>query len=84
MFFIFGWGRVSDDRYSYRGSSICPRCRNTVGNELAKVTTWFTLFFIPAIPYKVQYGRVCPICGYTEEINKEIFNRIVGAIGHGR
>ena len=26
--------------------------------------TWFTLFFIPVIPYEIKFFLTCPICQY--------------------
>lgn len=44
-------------------------------NELLKITTWFTLFFIPVIPYKTEYISVCPICNSLLHLSKEDFMR---------
>ena len=41
------------------------------------MTTWFTLFFIPVIPYSKAYVRVCPICGELDKLTKENFMSIV-------
>jgi hypothetical protein len=38
--------------------------------------TWFTLFFIPVIPYSSKYCITCPNCGSYEELSKEEFERI--------
>jgi Protein of unknown function (DUF2510) len=40
-------------------------CRNghTAAHRLVKVTRWFTLFFIPAIPVRRRYFTICAQCG---------------------
>jgi hypothetical protein len=38
-----------------------------------KVTTWFTLFFIPVIPYKRRYLLACPVCGFAYILPKHEF-----------
>ena len=46
-----------------------------------KLTTWFTLFFIPIIPYKRQYLLVCPICGQAQQVTREEFDSLAaGAV----
>jgi hypothetical protein len=40
-------------------------CRNghVAAHRLVKVTRWFTLFFIPVIPFNRTYRTVCAQCG---------------------
>src|SRR5258708_30731418 len=40
-------------------------CRNgrVAGHRLVKVPRWFTLFFIPVIPFSRTYRTVCAQCG---------------------
>ncbi len=40
-------------------------CRNghVAAHRLIKATRWFTLFFIPRIPYNSKYLTVCAQCG---------------------
>lgn len=77
MFFIFGFGRKMVKRFGRLGGEKCQRCNNITQKELIKITTWFTLFFIPIIPYKTQYVIGCPICGNSAEVGKDAFNHII-------
>jgi hypothetical protein len=44
--------------------------------------TWFTLFFIPIIPYaKVHYIQ-CPICGNGEILDSQEFAELLATIGN--
>lgn len=33
-----------------------------------KLRDWFTLFFVPVIPYRKEYWLLCPICGVGYEL----------------
>jgi hypothetical protein len=48
-------------------------CRNghVAAHRILKITRWFTLFFIPVIPFNRKYRSVCIQCGLTLEIPKE-------------
>ena len=70
MFIIWGFGKRTIRRYGKVGGAVCGHCNNTVQRELLKVTTWFTLFFIPIIPYRIERLLVCPICGITQRLSK--------------
>lgn len=50
---------------------LCERCHNTNPFQILKVTSWFTLFFIPIIPYRTEYFIMCPICSYGYGIPKQ-------------
>ena len=75
MFIIWGWGKKTIKKY---GQDIeqyaCGNCGNAIFYELFKVRTWFTLFFIPMIPYSTKYLYLCPICQKGYELQKEAFN----------
>ena len=76
MFFIFGFGhRKFEQKSVIKGS--CQRCNNHVDKGLVKATSWFTLFFVPLVPYSTKYIIVCPICNNAVELPKEEFDRIV-------
>jgi len=42
----------------------CSNCNQYSQWEIIRVITFFTLFFIPLIHYKMQYFLVCPGCDY--------------------
>ena len=79
MFLIFGFGHR---KFSRKGSveGNCTRCNNHVNKELVKATSYFTLFFVPVIPYSTKYLLVCPICNDTYEMSKEEFNRMTEGV----
>ena len=87
LFIIWGFGHNRTKSFGVVGAAVCGRCNNNVQRGLLKVTTWFTLFFIPVIPYRTMYLLICPICGQPEELTKESFLEMAGQadgmpIGH--
>ena len=69
MFFVFGWRTGKPEDY---GACMPAQC-NRYGNEslwhLLHTQSWFTLFFIPLIPYNSRHYLACPICMNAEEIH---------------
>ena len=62
MFVIFGFGRRTVRVLGFTAARLCGNCRNTSQWKVIKVTRWFTLFFIPIIPYSSKYVAMCPTC----------------------
>lgn len=54
-------------------------CRNghVAAHRLVKVTRWFTLFFIPIIPFNRKYYSTCAQCGVQVGWSKEDAERAV-------
>ena len=77
MFFIIGLGSQTRKEYGKTPAQLCGRCHNNTKRAIAKVTSWFSLFFIPIFPYKSQYLLVCPICGNARELEEEEFADLV-------
>ncbi len=61
---IFGWGRQTIRQIGVLFKQLCNHCHNEEYWILTKITTWFTLFFIPVFPYSVKYFLSCPVCKY--------------------
>jgi hypothetical protein len=49
-------------------AATCPRCHNEVVLVYLVVTRWFTLFFLPVIPFGRRRLLVCPICSWQREV----------------
>ena len=67
MLLIFGMR----NRVRQHGACVaatCPRCHNEVVLTYLVVTRWFTLFFLPVIPFGRRRHLVCPICSWQREI----------------
>lgn len=61
---IFGWGHQTIKNIGPTFKNHCSHCNNEDYWALTKYTTWFTLFFIPVIPYSIKYFLSCPVCQY--------------------
>lgn len=79
MIFIFSFGKTTKKNFGSLQDKKCKFCQDNNEYELLRIITWFTLFFIPIIPYKFKYYLVCPNCERGFEITKEQFDTIRGA-----
>lgn len=73
---IFGWGYRTAKNFGPVRKVQCSNCNNEASWHLQKLTTWFTLFFIPVIPYKTDHLLVCPVCRCCLELKKEEFEQL--------
>jgi len=76
MFVLFGFGKQTLKKHGPVFKSRCDRCNNEELWILYTRRTWFTLFFIPVIPYSTEYLLVCPICSYGVVITREKFDEL--------
>jgi hypothetical protein len=67
---LFGWGKTTVKDHGECIAATCPRCHNSVVLHHIYLTVWFTLFFLPVIPYKRRRMLVCPICNWSREVPK--------------
>jgi len=74
MIFIFGFRTRTAIM-----ATLSLACRNghVAAHRVVKVTRWFTLFFVPVIPFSRKYRSVCIQCGLTLEIPKDTAEEIV-------
>jgi hypothetical protein len=73
---IFGWGHKTARNFGPVRKIRCGNCSNETNWHLQKLTTWFTLFFIPVIPYQMNYLLVCPVCRCCVDVKKEEFDKL--------
>jgi len=72
---IWGFGRRTNKRLGQRGPFECKNCHNMSYFTLIEQRVWFTLFFIPVIPYQTNRFLLCNICSRGFALNKEEFER---------
>ncbi|MDQ1465864.1 MAG: hypothetical protein QOH10_279 [Actinomycetota bacterium] len=70
MLLIFGM-RNRVQQHGPCVAASCPRCHNEVVLTYLVVTRWFTLFFVPLIPFGRRRMLMCPICSWQREVTKE-------------
>lgn len=80
MFVIWGFGKVTRKIIGGVSNHTCTYCNQTSMWNLCVVRTWFTLFFIPIIPYKTSYQIACPNCNSFVELTKEQFIELKNSI----
>jgi hypothetical protein len=73
MFIIFGWGKQTLKSFGPVLKYHCDHCHNEKYWVLYCKRTWFTLFFIPVIPYSTEYLMLCPVCRYGVKLTKDKF-----------
>lgn len=74
---LFGWKDVVTDNYVITDKRLCRHCNNVTEWQIAKITTWFDLFFVPVFPIQKQYLLACPICSYRYTQNQDQFSELV-------
>lgn len=67
---IFGWGTQTRRNYGQLKSAPCGICKYE-GYSLLRIITWFTLFFIPVIPYSIKHLVLCNNCKNGYDISQE-------------
>lgn len=70
---ILGWNYRKVKNYGPVKREQCKNCSNQSTLQLQKLSTWFTIFSVPLIPYRINYLLVCPICNNYEEIDSSEF-----------
>lgn len=75
MFIIWGWGKRTVALLGTLGQEICPNCHNMVEMGYLRIRTWFTLFFIPVIPYSIKY-IMCPVCSKGVETDGNLMKSV--------
>lgn len=75
MFVIFGFRtRV---KALARLLLICQVCSRPAAQTVYRKVRWFTLFFIPVIPFNRKHLLQCAMCGHVGVITKEDAERLV-------
>lgn len=72
----WGFGKVTRKFLGTVFVKECSYCNQITSWQLCITRTWFTLFFIPIIPYKTEKCVMCPNCGSYIKIDNEKFNEI--------
>ena len=77
MFLLFGIGKQTIKRYGKTPEERCVHCKKSAPRYFVSVTSWFTVFFIPLIPYSMKYMLICPICNEARTVGREELDEIV-------
>lgn len=88
---IFGWGHQTKKDYGPTFPMKCPNCNNNTYWHFVHYRVWFTLFFIPVIPYESKYYLLCEVCSKgielqgqqidkTKQLNQDTMDFLKGII----
>lgn len=77
MFLIFSLADRKTKQLGSAGLMDCPRCNNTSEWLIHQQKTYFSLFFIPLIPYRSEYILSCPVCRQADTITEEEKERLL-------
>ena len=66
---IFGY--KSRPKVSGQFLQRCKQCKRKTIYGLVTVTQWFTLYFIPLIPFSSKSFAICGACGLRNELSRE-------------
>lgn len=47
---------------------ICPSCQHNSWHSVGRTRRWFTLFFIPVIPFTKSSISRCNLCGFMQRV----------------
>jgi hypothetical protein len=75
MFVIFGWGKTTTSEAKNVIILKCSHCDNFGPWHAQRRTSWFTLFFVPIIPYKRVAFLYCEVCSRGFEITSRDFGK---------
>ena len=50
---------------------LCPNCHKTYKPAYVKNSVWGHIYYIPLIPLKTYYNKICPVCGYGDMLKKK-------------
>ena len=70
MFILFG-SKQTKKELALGRELLCPRCNNVSRWPVVQYTTWFSLFFVPVIPFRNQYFEMCPICKAGKKLTRQ-------------
>jgi predicted nucleic acid-binding Zn ribbon protein len=73
---IFGWNFQTIKEFGVVFKQFCNHCKNEEYWILTRRITWFTLFFIPLIPYSIKYFLSCPVCKYGITLDEKQIHEI--------
>ncbi len=70
MFFLFGIRTKA--KAIAQQERACTKCVRPTMHALVETKKWFTLFFIPVIPFGGNFFARCGVCGLTTKCTAEV------------
>jgi hypothetical protein len=76
MLFLFGVRRK--EKAIGQVERACSKCARPTVHCALEQKSWFTLFFIPVIPFGVTYLTRCNLCGMKYKSTAELKEKVSG------
>ena len=76
MFFFFGVRRK--ERPIGQVERSCSKCGRPTVHTALEFKSWFTLFFIPVIPFGTTYLTRCNLCGMKYKSSADLKSKMSG------
>jgi len=76
MFFLFGLRRQAKVIGQFERT--CSKCGRQTVHSAIESQRWFTLFFIPVIPFGSSYSTRCNLCGLVLTASPELKAQVSG------
>lgn len=54
----------------------CSQCHQVANHAGVRTTRWFTLFFIPLIPFSKKTTARCSACGFQQKLDNKDADRV--------
>src|SRR5579872_2991100 len=80
MFILFGIKRLQKRLATVL--ALCGQCGTPAAQVIVRISTWFSLFFIPVIPLGSKYISTCTFCGKSIKLDKDQALQTVSAAQH--
>ena len=72
MGMIYYGTRVFSKLMGYYGPTVeCTNCGRSYKKAYVRYSSWFHIDFIPLIPTKTNFVKMCPVCGAGFELKKK-------------
>jgi predicted nucleic-acid-binding Zn-ribbon protein len=65
------WGFRGRNKVMGQLQFSCTRCKNVSFHGIVRTTRWFTLFFIPLIPFNKYTTARCNMCGFQTKMDNQ-------------
>ncbi len=70
------WGYRSRNKVLGQAAYQCSRCGQQAYHTGVRTTRWFTLFFVPVIPFSKKTTARCNVCGFQQQIDNKDADRV--------
>lgn len=76
MLFLFGVRRK--EKAIGQVERACSKCARPTVHAALELKSWFTLFFVPVIPFGTNYVTRCNFCGMKYKASEELKGQLSG------